>query len=596
MVEKPSGASRAGRRRLFQWIFLAGALVVVAVLLYRSPIGRELGVRCLGKLGSCSVPLLSRALWDESSDVQAAAKGELFRMAGKAVPPLVKPLGNPEKQARIRALRALSELGSSGQAAAPAVMELLADQDAEVRTQSLITLGAIGGDDPAVTAAVIRAMSDPDAAVRILAVNTLRTVNAGSEAAFPALTNALKDPDTDVRFEAAMAFAKLHLRSAQALSALEAAAAGDASPKVREEANEVLARLNPQGKSAAPGSDAARADLAFSGESTKAEVAVHVGKISVATLRRYVTAFGTVEPEPGTAGQAAASARITSPLAGLVAEVNCVEGQQVEKGQVLFTLDSRKLEAQAGQARAVLAAAETNFSELDRISKPDFAAQQLFARARQERDLARSELDFALAQQALLKVTAPLSGTVVLVNVRPGEVVDPESPAALAEVVDLQRLIVSASVPASDLPAVKAGQAVEIVPSQTTDGPQAVLTGRVTFVEERVDSKTDMGTADISVPVSAHLRSGQFVRVRIVAEEHRDCLAVPSQSLVKNEGGEWVIGLVRGKLAGQQPVAPGLREGGLVEVQSPAIKAGDLVVTTGAAALPQKTVIRILKD
>ena len=65
---------------------------------------------------------------------------------------------------------------------------------------------------------------------------------------------------------------------------------------------------------------------------------------------------------------------------------------------------------------------------------------------------------------------------------------------------------------------------------------------------------------------------------------------------MKNEGGEWVICLVRGKLAGQQPVVPGLRDGGLVEVRSPAIKAGDMVVTAGAAALPQKTAIRILKD
>jgi membrane fusion protein (multidrug efflux system) len=329
---------------------------------------------------------------------------------------------------------------------------------------------------------------------------------------------------------------------------------------------------------------------------TQAEVAVQVGKISVATLRRYVTAFGTVEPEPGTPGQAPASAKLTSPMTGLVAEVNCVEGQQVEKGHILFALDSRKLDAQTDRARAVLAAAEKSFSEQEKISKQDSAAQLLFARTRQERDLARSDLDFALAQQALLKVAAPCSGTVLRVNVRPGEVVDPQSPAALVEVADLKRLIVSANVPASDLPAVKTNQVVEILSSQNADGPPNVTNGRVAFVEDRVDPKTDMGTVDISVPAWAHWRPGQFVRVRIVAEEHRDCLAVPSQSLLKNEGGEWMICVVRGKLARQQPVVPGLREAGLVEVRSPVIKAGDSVVTTGAAALPQKSSIRILKD
>src|SRR5947207_15511397 len=67
------------------------------------------------------------------------------------------------------------------------------------------------------------------------------------------------------------------------------------------------------------------------------EVSVQVGKISLATLRHYVTAYGTVEPEPAGAGKGPASARITAPLAALVAEVNCFEGQQVHKGQTLFT-------------------------------------------------------------------------------------------------------------------------------------------------------------------------------------------------------------------------------------------------------------------
>jgi membrane fusion protein (multidrug efflux system) len=596
MPEKFPKSSSGGRRRLLQALFLLGAMAVVTVLAYRSPAGRELGVHCLGKLGPGSVPILRRALWDESFDVQAAARDELIRLADKAVPPLVKSLSDSDTRTRIQSLNALAVVGPSGRGAVPAVAALLNDTNLEVRIQSLTALGAIGANDPAAAAAVVRAMSDTDASVRMFAAKTLGDIRAGNDIAFPALNKALNDPEPDVRFSAIMVFGKLKLRTPEAVSALEQVSAGDVSPKVREEANEVLARLNPQRKSTAPGKDAPRANLAFSGELTEAEVAVHVGKISVATLRRYLTAFGTVDPEPGTAKLAPASAKITTPLAGVVAEVNCAEGQQVEKGQVLFTLDGRKLDARIARARAVLAVAETNLSEQEKIAKPDSTAQLLFARAREARDLARSELDFALAQQALLKVTAPLSGTVVFVNVRPGEVADPESPAALVEVVDLNRLMASTSVPAADLAAVKAGQAAEMFPSPNADGVQNVITGQVTFVEDRVDPRTDMGTVDVSVPASAHLRCGQFVRVRIVTEEHRDCLAVPSESLVKNDGGEWVICLVRGKLAAQQPVAPGLRDAGWVEVQSPAIKAGDSVVTTGAAALPQKTVIRILKD
>ncbi|MGH7982834.1 MAG: efflux RND transporter periplasmic adaptor subunit [Candidatus Udaeobacter sp.] len=290
------------------------------------------------------------------------------------------------------------------------------------------------------------------------------------------------------------------------------------------------------------------------------EVAVHVGKISLATLRHGVTAYGTVEPEPGTADKAPASARIASPVAAIVSDVDCFEGQQVEKGQTLFTLNNSR--------------------------KPDGSIDQ-----------------------ALLKITAPLSGTVVYVNVRPGEVTDPETQTPLVEVVDLNRLIIAANVPSSQIPAVKLGQTVEIVPQQgevpdtfartetATPNPAPVaLTGTVTLIEDRVDPKTDMGPVDISVPTKARLRPGQFVRVRIITEERRDCLTVPSRSIVKNQSGEWVIYLVSGKQAIQQPVKVGFREGDRVQVQSLVLQPGDKVVTTGAYGLPGKTKIRILSE
>ena len=131
-----------------------------------------------------------------------------------------------------------------------------------------------------------------------------------------------------------------------------------------------------------------------------------------------------------------------------------------------------------------------------------------------------------------------------------------------------------------------------------TPSPTPVaLTGTVTLIEDRVDPKTDMGPVDISVPAEARLRPGQFVRVRIITEERRDCLTVPSRSIVKNQSGEWVIYLVSGKQAAiQQPVKVGFREGDMVQVQSLILQPGDKVVTTGAYGLPEKTRIRILNE
>jgi RND family efflux transporter MFP subunit len=584
---------------------------------------------------------LRRALWDDSNDVQAAARNQLFRLGETAVPPLVKSLGDATVLTRIQALQALASLGSMAKSAAPAVISLLSDRDADVRCQALITLSLITSQDPAAIAAVTRVISDAEMTVRNQAIQTLCAIDTKGEVAVPLLVKSLKDPDSEVRYRATVLLGKFGTISPLVIPALQEATK-DLHPGVREEANEVLRWIDPQfnpGKRATAGSQAEVgisqagqpptfqfADNALpspgaqptngaplryqaSQQEPGTEVAVHVGKVRSETLRHYVTAYGTVEPEPSVEGRTAASARILAPVEGLVAEVNCHEGQHIEKGQVLFTLDGRKAEAAIEKAKAILTAAQQNYDQLETSVKQESPLRWLVELARQDRDRAKGELDSALAQQQLLKITAPLSGTVVFLDVRPGESVNPFNLAPLVEVVDMTRLIVAAKVPASQMPAVKAGQTVEIQlpkhdirdsfdPPETAsdDAGTTLLAGKVTLVEDFVDLKTDMGTVDISVEGDFQLRSGQFVRVRIVTEARPDCLTVPARSVVKNEEGEWVISVVRGNWATQHAVQLGFREGGKVQILGRALKVGDVVVTIGALGLPKESKIRIIPE
>jgi len=73
-------------------------------------------------------------------------------------------------------------------------------------------------------------------------------------------------------------------------------------------------------------------------------VTVQTGALKLATLHRYVAGYGTVDPAPATAEQPAAGAQLAAPSPGLVTKVNVVEGQQVEKGDVLAELNSQAAE------------------------------------------------------------------------------------------------------------------------------------------------------------------------------------------------------------------------------------------------------------
>jgi membrane fusion protein (multidrug efflux system) len=301
------------------------------------------------------------------------------------------------------------------------------------------------------------------------------------------------------------------------------------------------------------------------------EVPVQVGKITRATLRGYVTAYGTVEPEPS-GERPAAGARVASAVPGVVTAVQCAEGRRVEKGAVLFQLDSRAADV------AVAFAGQT----VDRQRK----LMQVEGSSQKALQEAEQQLATVRAQQALLVIQAPLAGTVVRVNVTPGEAVDLTT--VLAEIVDLDRLVVSASVPGAEIAALKAGQPAEVLAGKSA----APIRGAVTFISPQMDPKTGTALVRVAVPAGSGLRPGQFVTLRIVSAEHKDCLAVPIESVVHDAEGGAVIALVQGGKATQKPVKAGLRDGDLIEVEAAGLKEGDTVVTAGAYGLPKETKIR----
>ena len=201
---------------------------------------------------------------------------------------------------------------------------------------------------------------------------------------------------------------------------------------------------------------------------------------------------------------------------------------------------------------------------------------------------AEQQLDAARVQQALLRVRSPLAGTVTRVNVKPGEAVDLAS--VLAVVVDMDRLVVSASVPSGESAELKNAQSVEVL----LDGSAAPLTGSVSFISPEVDAKTGAVPVRAALPAGSALRPGQFVKLRIVIAEHKDRLVVPIESVVKDEEGVTVIAIVRNDTAVQKPVKTGLRDGDMVEVEADGLQSGMTVVTEGAYGLPKETRLRVL--
>jgi multidrug efflux system membrane fusion protein len=315
-------------------------------------------------------------------------------------------------------------------------------------------------------------------------------------------------------------------------------------------------------------------------------VAVHVDSIRRGTVRRTVTAYGTVEAAPALDGKPAGGALVTPFVDGVVAEVAALEGRRVTKGTVLVRLDARMAQAAEEKARAAAEVAEKAFQRQEVLTASNSTSEKAYLEAKAARDATRADLAAAETGLAYVNITAPLTGTVLHLRATVGQRVDAST--MLAQVVDLDRLVVTVGVPAREIEGVALGQRALLGVGDS------VPEGTVQILGRDVDPNTGTYRVQISVPRGAGLMPGQFVETHIVAAEHRDVLVVPEESVItRPDEGTWIV-VVKGDRAVHQPVTVGFRDRGLAEVAGEGLEQGLPIVTHEAYGLPTDTKVRVV--
>lgn len=322
-------------------------------------------------------------------------------------------------------------------------------------------------------------------------------------------------------------------------------------------------------------------------EAPEPEVAVKVAPLTRATVRAYVTVYGTVEPEPASEGRSAAAVTLAAPAGGLLAEVTAVEGAKVARGARLFRFDSRVADAAVEKARTAVDFAGKVLARQRKLSEIDGTSQKNVLEAEQQVASAEQDLKSAEAARALLDVISPIDGVLTRVRVRAGEAVEAGVP--LATIVDPGRLVAAAAVPVREAGMLKPGQKARV---SAAAGGEPVA-GTLAYIAQDAVPGADTVALRIALAPGAGLRPGQFATARIVADERPDRLVVPYASLYTDHDGKSAISLVVDGKAKRVDVVRGLRDGDLVEISGDGLEPGMTAVTVGSYALPDGTKVRV---
>jgi multidrug efflux system membrane fusion protein len=319
--------------------------------------------------------------------------------------------------------------------------------------------------------------------------------------------------------------------------------------------------------------------------------------VRVATVSRIdapvtILASGVVEPLQTVA--------VTSQVSGTLLDVAFKEGDLVQKGQVLFHIDPRPLQATLDQTRATLARDEAQaeagrkdderyrrLADMGYVSRSQ--ADQMHATAVAQ--AATVEADRAAVRAATVNlgfatIRAPISGRTGSLLVRQGNNVSPGG-TPLVVINQISPVLVRFPILSQDFPTLQRAVALRPVPVHAagSDSTQATEMGTLDFLDNAIDSLTGTVTGKAQFPnASRRLWPGELVFLTVDVAVQHGVLAVPTTAIQTGQQGSFVYVVDRQNRATTRVVAAGIQVGGLTVVQS-GLNVGDRVVTDGQSRL-----------
>ncbi|RWR04509.1 efflux RND transporter periplasmic adaptor subunit [Sinirhodobacter populi] len=308
-------------------------------------------------------------------------------------------------------------------------------------------------------------------------------------------------------------------------------------------------------------------------------------------------------------------------VSGQIETLAVVLGQDVKKDDLIVQIDSNDQENAVAQARANLAniaaqisattanlsKAELEYARQQKLARSDYSSQQTLETAAADVEVYKAniaaleaqkssaEINVKTAQTALSRTTivAPISGTVVAVNVQQGQTVNAtQSAPTMVKLADLDTVVIKAEISEADVVSLRPGQHASFT---ILGAPNRRFSTTVREVEPAPSALKDSDTisTDSAIYYNAilelpnedrTLRIGMTTQVTITLAEAKDVLTVPAGAL-RRKGRDYFVTVV-GPMGGltEQQVEVGLNNKVTAEIRAGLIE-GQQVVSAGQGAM-----------
>ena len=271
---------------------------------------------------------------------------------------------------------------------------------------------------------------------------------------------------------------------------------------------------------------------------------VNAEKIELRTIVQKINASGKIQPEE--------SVQITSTITGWITEITVMEGDTVEPGQHLISIDEKQIRPRYNNALSQVKSSEANLkkvkAQLERTKS--LFSQQLISQQEQEQVEASYQIALSQAEQAnanLLsaedelsktRLTAPKYGIVTSITKEEGEMAvgGMFNPGVLMSVADLSRMEVEVDVNENDVVNITIGDTTEIEIDAYPDTMFFGIVSEIAHTAQSLNMGSQQQVTNFKVKVKMitvpdRIRPGMSSTVNIITETIKNAVSIPIQAL-----------------------------------------------------------------
>jgi membrane fusion protein, multidrug efflux system len=331
-------------------------------------------------------------------------------------------------------------------------------------------------------------------------------------------------------------------------------------------------------------------------------VPVETGTVQRSTVPVYLEGLGNVT--------ALFTANITARLDGEWQSVAFTEGQMVKKGQLLAQIDPRPAQAALDQALAQQAkdqgqldAAQRDLDRYVKLAPQNLTSQQqldaqrgMVVSLKAQVKIDAALIDNARTQLDYTHITSPITGRTGIRKVDPGNNVHAADTGGIVVVTQMQPIAIVFTLPEDDLPdvsgALNAGKVA--VTALSRDNHTELDSGTLSLIDNEIDPNTGTMKLKATFPNDHNtLWPGQFVNVRVLVQQQRNVLTVPSAAVQHGPNGVFTYVVKPDSTVEMRPLQTGTESEGRVIVTG-GVSAGERVVTSNQYRLEPGAHVRTL--